>query len=324
MNIVVTGGAGYIGSHTCKELAARGHQVTVYDNLCTGHRNLARWGDFVHGDIRDVPRLRRCLRARKPDGVIHFASLIAVGESVLDPGEYYSTNVTGSLCLLEAMRDEGVAHIVVSSTAAVYGEPALVPIPEHCPVQPINPYGASKAFLERMLADFETAHGLRWTALRYFNASGADADGETGERHQPETHLIPRALMAADGAIDALCLFGDDYPTPDGTCIRDYIHVRDLADAHVRAMERLLRGGTSLALNLGSGLGLSVRAIIDTIQRVTGRPVPHHLAPRRPGDPPRLVADAARARAELGWTACHSSAEEIITSAWEWYRKDRA
>lgn len=323
MKIVITGGAGYIGSHTCKELAVRGHDVVVYDNLCTGHRDLVRWGEFVHGDIRDTPRLRRCLRDHRPDGVIHFASLIAVGESVINPGDYFSTNVVGSLSILEAMRDENIANIVVSSTAAVYGEPDLTPIPETSPVRPINPYGASKAFMERMLADFETAHGLRWTALRYFNASGADADGETGERHEPETHLIPRALMAVDGAIDALHLFGDDYSTPDGTCIRDYIHVSDLADAHVLAMECLVRGGNSTAANLGAGTGLSVREILDTVCEVTGQSVPHVMAPRRPGDPPRLVADAARARELFGWVPRRSSARTIIASAWDWYLRDK-
>lgn len=324
MKIVVTGGAGYIGSHTCKALAEQGHEVVVYDSLVTGHRDLVRWGDFVHGDIRDTPRLRKCLRRVRPDGVIHFASLIAVGESVVDPGAYFSVNVTGSLSLLEAMRDEGVGHLVVSSTAAVYGEPEQIPIDESSPVRPINPYGASKAFMERMLADFERAHGVRWAALRYFNACGADPDGMTGERHQPETHLIPRALMAVDGAISALRLFGDDYPTPDGTCIRDYIHVCDLADAHVRAMRALLGGMPGTAINLGTGQGLSVRTIIDTAAHVTGKPVPHSMDARRPGDPPRLVADATRARDLLGWSAAHSSAEAILASAWNWYQQDRA
>lgn len=325
MNILVTGGAGYIGSCTSKALAHAGHSVTVYDNLSTGHRDLVKWGPLFEGDILDGERLRACMKSVRPDGVIHFAAFSQVGESVQNPGKYLRNNVGGTLSLLEAMRDTGVRNIVVSSSAAVYGVPRVMPITESCPADPINPYGETKLFMERMLADFARAHGISWTALRYFNAAGGDPEGETGERHAPETHLIPRALMALDGKLNDFHVMGDDYPTPDGTCIRDYIHVCDLAAAHIRAVERLAscRDGEGEALNLGTGTGLSVKQILHAAEKVTGRPLSCTMGPRRAGDPPCLVADASRALAVLGWKPGHSGVEEIIRDAWNWYLRDK-
>ena len=324
MKVLVTGGAGYIGSHTCKALVRQGHEVMVYDNLSTGFRELVRWGRFEHGDIRDPQRLRQVVRAFRPDGAIHFASSIAVGESVRDPGKYYDNNVVGSLRLLEVLRDEAVDRLVVSATAAVYGFPEVTPIPEQTVKAPINPYGRTKFVMEWMLEDFAAAHGLHWMALRYFNAAGCDPDGETGECHDPETHLIPNVLRAIDGQIPALRLFGDDYDTPDGTCIRDYVHVSDLASAHVLALEHLARGGASLPLNLGTGVGVSVREIVETAGRVTGKPVPYAIEGRRPGDPARLVADASQAMRVLGWEPQYADLEAIIATAWAWHQKRSA
>ncbi len=321
MKVLVTGGAGYIGSHACKCLAQAGHDVVVYDNLCTGHREMVKWGHFEHGDIRDSAALRRVLRRHQPDGLIHFASSIMVGESVVNPGKYYDNNVFGSLQLMQALRDEGVRPLVVSGSAAVYGLPERMPIAEDSAKAPINPYGRSKLMMEWMLEDFATAHGLPWMALRYFNAAGADPDGETGEWHEPETHLIPNVLRAIAGEIPALSLFGDDYPTADGTCIRDYVHVTDLAAAHVLALQHLLAGRPSGAVNLGTGHGVSIREILNAARTVTGRDVPYSIQPRRAGDPPSLVASPARAKALLGWTPAHSDLESIISTAWHWLRR---
>lgn len=315
MKICVTGGAGYIGSHTCKALAKSGHEVVVYDNLSTGHREFARYGDFVHGDIRDTQGLRKCFREYKPDGVIHFAAYINVGESVANPGKYYSNNVGGTLSLLEAMRDEHVPAIVVSSSAAVYGQPESMPISEDSVKDPTNSYGATKLFMERMLQDFSIAHGVVWTALRYFNAAGSSPDGEIGELHNPETHLIPRVMMATLGRISKVDIFGNDYPTPDGTCVRDYIHVDDLANAHILAMRRLLDGGESVALNLGTGRGSSVLEIVRGVEDVSGKKTPVNMVGRRAGDPAILVADPAKARDILGWQA-ERSLGEMIENAW--------
>ena len=323
MKILVTGGAGYIGSHACKHLLGHGHDVVVHDNLSTGFRDLARWGEFEHGDILDDARLRGCMRRHRPDGVIHFAALSQVGESMRDPGAYYRNNVGGTICLLDAMRAEGVKRIVISGTAAVYGRPEHMPITEDVPAAPINPYGMSKLFMEQMLRDHAAAHGLHWVSLRYFNAAGADPDGETGEMHDPETHLIPRIFMAVAGDIPALELFGGDYPTPDGTCIRDYIHVADLASAHRLALEYLTEGGESGPFNLGTGKGSSVREVLDAAERACGRPVPFRMAPRRAGDPPELVAEPSRARSVLGWTPLHSGMDEIMRTAWAWFRTFR-
>lgn len=319
MKICVTGGAGYIGSHTCKLLAHSGHEVYVYDNLSTGHRDAVKWGEFFHGDIRDTQNLRAFLKKIRPDGIIHFAAHAYVGESVQNPGKYFSNNVGGSLSILEAMRDENVPAIVVSGTCAVYGQPESVPIREDCPPAPLSPYGASKLFMERMLSDFERAHGLSWMSLRYFNAAGSSPEGEIGERHDPETHLIPRVIQAALGQLDAIDIFGDDYPTPDGTCIRDYIHVDDLAKAHLLAIEHLARGNPSMALNLGTGKGHSVREIIDGVSRLAGKAVPARVRGRRAGDPAELVADPRKAGEILGWKA-EKSMEQSLEDAWNFMK----
>jgi UDP-arabinose 4-epimerase len=321
--ILVTGGAGYVGSHTCKLLAQEGHEIAIFDNLARGHRELVKWGPLIEGDLRNGALLRDSLLKFRPEAVIHFAALAYVGESASDPGLYYDNNVNGSLSLLSAMRDTGVGRIVVSSTCAVYGQPAQMPITEDMRHDPINPYGSSKAAMERICRDFGAAHGIRSVALRYFNAAGCDPDGKTGERHNPEPHLIPRALMALDGEIDALDVFGDDYPTPDGTCIRDYVHVSDLASAHAMAARFLIDGGGSDAFNLGTGCGVSVREVLDAVTRVTGQSVPQRIAPRRAGDPAVLVADASRARTMLGWTARQSDIDTIVRTAWSWHRQER-
>ena len=325
MKILVTGGAGYIGSHTCKALALAGHEVRVYDNLSTGFRGLVKWGELTEGDILDTEKLEACLRDWRPDGIIHFAAFSQVGESVGNPGKYIRNNVAGTLSILESMHAAGVRNIVVSSTAAVYGIPENCPITEDMPAAPINPYGETKLFMEWMLADFARAYGLSWTALRYFNAAGADPDGECGECHQPETHLIPRALMAMTGELADFRIMGDDYPTPDGTCIRDYIHVSDLASAHVLAMERLCRGGDGqgLSLNLGTGNGISVREILTAAAQVTNRRLDYAVGSRRAGDPPVLIADGSRAQKLLCWSAQRSSVETILADAWKWHISGR-
>ena len=319
--VLVTGGAGYVGAHGCKALAEAGYLPVVYDNLVYGHEEAVRWGPFERGDIADRARLDAVFTAHRPVAVMHFAAFAYVGESVTDPGKYYRNNVGGTLALMEAMVAHGVDKMVFSSTCATYGEPRTVPITEDEPQQPINPYGKSKLVVEQMLADFEVAHGLRSVPLRYFNAAGASPEGEIGERHDPETHLIPLALDAAAGKGRALTVFGEDYPTADGTCIRDYIHVGDLADAHVKALDYLAGGGATRAFNLGTGSGVSVREILDAVEQVTGRPVPHTIGPRRPGDPPALVADPSRARSELGWQPRLSDIDTIIATAWEWHRR---
>lgn len=318
MNVLVTGGAGYIGSHTCKALALAGHNPIVYDNLSTGHRELVRWGAFVRGDVLDGVRLARCMREHGADGVIHFAALSRVGESVAHPDRYYRNNIAGTQSLLEAMRETGVRHLVVSSTCAVYGQPETVPIGEDCRKNPLSPYGVTKALMETMLEDYSRAYGLSGAALRYFNAAGCDAEQETGEWHEPETHLIPLVIEAAGGGAPPLRLFGDDYPTGDGTCIRDYVHVADLADAHVRALEHVRDKSGLLVLNLGTGRGHSVREIIETAEKVLGKTVPVERASRRPGDPPRLVADAAKAASLLGWEARCSDLANIVLTAARW------
>jgi UDP-arabinose 4-epimerase len=320
MTVLVAGGAGYIGSHACKALSRAGYLPVTYDNLVYGHEWAVRWGPFEHGDILDRERLDQVLSLYKPHAVMHFAAFTYVGESVSDPGKYYRNNVVGSLTLLEATRDHGIGRIVFSSTAAVYGIPDSVPIQENAPQNPINPYGTSKLSVERMLSDFDAAHALRSIALRYFNAAGADLDIETGECHDPETHLIPLVLDAVSGRRPTLTIFGTDYPTPDGTCIRDYIHVSDLADAHVKALQALEGGAPSCAYNLGNGCGFSVRQVIDTAERVTGLRVPTKLGDRRPGDPARLISDASKARRDLGWEPRIAGLDQIIRSAWAWHQ----
>ena len=319
--ILVTGGAGYIGSHTCKALALSGYEPVTLDNLVAGHRWAVNWGPLVQLDMTDAGALADVLRRERIDAVMHFAGYLLVGESMQNPGKYYANNVTNTVNLLDAMAATGVGTIVFSSTAAVYGNPERSPIPEDHPHRPINPYGESKLAIERALHWYGIAHGLKWTALRYFNACGADPDGQIGESHDPETHLIPLVVDAALGKRPPISVFGTDYPTPDGTAVRDFIHVTDLADAHVRALRRLDNGGASLALNLGTGEGYSVRQILETARAVIGSPIPQTDGPRRPGDPPVLVADARSARRELEWTPTMSDLETILQTALAWHRK---
>ena len=316
--VLVTGGAGYVGSHTAKALAQAGYTPVTLDNLSRGFAHAVKWGPLEQGDILDRAFVDAVLARHRPHAVLHFAALAYVGESVTDPARYYRNNVVGTLTLLEAMRDHGIPAIVFSSTCATYGLPVRLPLDEEHPQAPISPYGATKLMVERMLADLGAAHGLRSVALRYFNAAGADPDGEIGENHDPETHLIPLAIGAALGSQPKLKIFGTDYPTPDGTCIRDYIHVTDLAAAHVAALRHLEAGGASTACNLGTGAGLSVRAIVTEVARQAGRPVPAEAGPRRPGDPPELVADPARARQLLGWTPRCSDIASVISTAYAW------
>ena len=317
--MLVTGGAGYIGSHAAKRLQRAGYRVVVFDNLVAGHRAAAKFGELVEGDISDTAAVREALRRHEVFAVMHFAAFLDVGESVREPAKYYRNNVGGALSVLEAMAAESVKHVVFSSNCASYGEPIETPIAETHPQNPINSYGESKLAVERALPHFATAHRLRYVALRYFNASGADPDGEIGEDHSPEIHVIPRAIEAATGG-RGLQVFGDDYPTPDGTCLRDYIHVTDLADAHLKALESIAGGGPSTAYNLGTGHPHSVREVIDTVARVTGRAVPWTLAPRRPGDPAALYAAADKAQAELKWVPKFGDLETIVRTAWDWHR----
>jgi UDP-arabinose 4-epimerase len=317
--VLVTGGAGYIGSHACKALAQAGYEPVTYDNLVYGHPWAVRWGPLEQGDIADRGFLDQVVTRYHPIAVMHFAAYAYVGESVQNPGKYYRNNVAGTLTLLEAVRDHGIADFIFSSTCATYGIPRQMPIDENHPQQPINPYGASKLMIERMLQDFEAAHGVRYAALRYFNAAGADPDGELGEEHAPETHLIPLAILATLGQAPTLELFGTDYPTADGTAIRDYIHVTDLADAHVKALRYLQRGGASAAFNLGTGQGYSVKEVVNTVEAVSGRRVPVRETARRPGDPPILVADAQWGMQSLQWHPEHSALAHIIETAWRWH-----
>ncbi|HEX6117940.1 MAG TPA: UDP-glucose 4-epimerase GalE [Dongiaceae bacterium] len=319
MKILVTGGAGYVGSHACKAIAEAGHQPIVYDNLSRGHRSLVRWGAFEPGDLADRVRLREVITRHRPDGVMHFAALAYVGESVEQPALYYENNVLGSLSLLEAIRESGPNIVVFSSTCATYGVPTRLPIDEDHPQNPVNPYGVSKLIVERMLHDYGAAYGLRSVSLRYFNAAGADPGGEIGEMHEPETHAIPLAVLAALGRTPAFQVYGKDYPTADGSAVRDYIHVADLASAHVRAFEYLSDGGESTSINLGTGLGTSVLEVIGAVERVAGRPVPVVHRSRRPGDPHALVADARRAGAVLGWRPSYVDIGEIVATAWRWH-----
>lgn len=321
--VLVTGGAGYIGSHACRALSQAGFYPVAYDNLCRGHAGLVRWGKLEVGALSDADRLQDVIRRHRPVGVIHFAAYAYVGESIRDPGMYYENNVTGTLRLLEVLRDTGVDAMVFSSSCATYGIPEQVPIAEDASQRPINPYGASKLMAERLIQDFGVAHGLRWMALRYFNAAGASPDGEIGELHDPEPHLIPRALMAAAGDLESLEIMGTDYPTPDGTALRDFIHVTDLADAHVRALWRLLEGHPSGAINLGTGRTCSVREIVRAVEQVTGAMLRIREVGRRPGDPPILVAHTARALERLGFSPRITDVLAIVESAWRWYRRTR-
>jgi UDP-arabinose 4-epimerase len=319
--ILITGGAGYIGSHCAKALAASGHEAVVFDNLTFGHRDFVRWGRLIEGDIRDTTAVDALFSTHQIDAVMHFAALAYVGDSVAVPGRYYDVNVHGTRVLLDAMVRARVWSIVFSSSCAVYGEPNCIPIVENTQLDPINPYGFTKVVCERMMDDFDRAHGLRSARLRYFNAAGAEPTAEIGEDHNPESHLVPLILRVASGKASSLTVFGTDYPTPDGTAIRDYVHVCDLARAHVLALEYLLDHGETITVNLGTGVGVSVRRMIEVARNVTGRPVAVHDAPRRSGDPSVLVADPTKASELLGWRPQRSDPATIVSDAWRWYRK---
>jgi UDP-glucose-4-epimerase GalE len=316
--VLVTGGAGYIGSHACKALAQAGYLPVTYDNLSRGHRHAVRWGPLVEGDVADRVTLSAALRAHNVSAVMHFAAFAYVGESGTDPALYYRNNVSGTLTLLDAMRESGVENIVFSSTCATYGLPETVPIAETTPQHPVNAYGETKLAIERALYWYGQAYGLRWVALRYFNASGCDRAGEIGEEHDPETHLIPLVLRAGLGTAPPVGIFGTDYPTQDGTAVRDYIHVEDLASAHVRAIDHIAKGGANAAVNLATGRGYSVREIIAAAAKAIGHDIPQREAPRRAGDPPALIADPSLAATLLGWRAECSDLDTIIRTALAW------
>src|ERR1700689_4747961 len=321
MIVLVIGGAGYIGSHTARALKRAGHEVVIFDNLCTGYEVLAAGFELVKGDMLDANALGRVLP--RVDAIMHFAAHAYVGESVTNPRKYFHNNVEGGLSLLNAALDAGVKKIIFSSTCAVYGEPAQVPIEENTPRQPVNPYGVTKLVFELALEAYGRAYGFRYASLRYFNAACADESGEIGELHGPETHLIPLALRAAAGTGPELQVFGSDYPTPDGTCVRDYIHVNDLASAHLKALEYLAAGKESFAVNVGTGTGASVQEVISAVEEVTGKRVPREMVPRGAGDPPRLVANPAKAQALLQWEATRGLSD-IVTTAWNWMERRAA
>jgi len=318
MKILVVGGAGYIGSHMGKWLLSANHEVTTFDNLSKGFRDSVVGGEFIEGDLANREQLDQLFKSTAFDAVMHFASFIEVAESVRNPARYYQNNFTNTQNLLDTMVAHDVNYFIFSSTAAVFGEPQYTPIDEKHPKLPINPYGKSKLMVEQMLEDYDKAYGLKSVALRYFNAAGADPSGELGERHDPESHLIPLVLQAASGRRKEISLFGNDYDTPDGTCVRDYIHVQDLCDAHMLALEKLMKTSKSNQFNLGNGLGLSVQQVIDCADKITGHEIPVQIEARRPGDPAILVADATRAKQELGWVPQLSDLEKIVESAWKW------
>ncbi len=319
--VLITGGAGYIGSHAAKALRLAGREPVVFDDLSSGHAHAVRWGPLVKGDIRNAEALRAAIRQYRPDAVMNFAARIEVGEGEKDPAHFYDNNVAGMLNLMKVMLEEGVKNLVFSSTCAIYGDPERLPLTEDLPKRPISVYGRSKLMTEQMLEDVSRAHGLSFAALRYFNAAGADPDGEIGEEHEPETHLIPNAIKAAIGLGGPMKLFGNDYPTPDGTCLRDYIHVTDLAEAHILAADRLSEVSCNLQLNLGTGEGRTVLQVLQAVEAATGRPVPHTIAPRRPGDAIALYADATKVRQTLGWTPRLSDIDTIVSTAWNFHRK---
>ena len=321
-SVLVTGGAGYIGSHTARALHEAGYQPVVFDNLSRGRSEAVRWGPLEVGDLRDPVRLKEVFSKYRPAAVVHLAGYAYVAESVADPLLYYSNNLAAGINLLEAMNDAGCRRLVFSSTCAVYGQPRQIPITEDHPLDPISPYGRTKMIFERMAADFGRAYGLNCLSLRYFNAAGAHPAGDLGPEHEPETRLVPLALMAVLGRVPVLDVYGTDYQTPDGTAVRDYIHVVDLANAHVLALQALAAGKESRAYNLGVGEGCSVKQVIEAVQRITGRPVPHRTAPPRPGDPEIMVADASQARKDLGWEPRLSSLATIVETAWRWLTRD--
>lgn len=319
--ILVTGGAGYIGSHTCKYLHAAGYEPVTLDDLRTGHTEFVRWGPFVQANIADAERVRAAIAQYQITTMVHFAASAYVGESMEQPQAYFANNVAATLALLEVALQAGIRQVVFSSSCATYGIPQTLPIPEDHPQQPVNPYGDSKLFIEKVLRWYDQAYGLRSVLLRYFNAAGADPDGEIGEWHEPETHILPRLLMAVQGRLPTVSIFGSDYPTPDGTAVRDYIHVSDLARAHVRALAYLLDGGASAHCNLGTGKGHSIRELVAMVEHITGRPCPTTPAPRRPGDPPILIASPGKAATLLGWRPEYSELATIVETAWRWQCK---
>jgi len=319
MSVLVTGGAGYIGSHTCKALHRAGFVPVTYDNLSTGHAYAVKWGPFVQGDIADKSKLRDVIHSFKPIAVIHFAADALVIESMRNPAKYYRNNVAGTLSLLETMREENISNLIFSSTCATYGEPQFIPLTEYHPQHPVNPYGRSKLMIEQILSDFEV-YGLKSIKLRYFNAAGADLNTEIGENHTPETHIIPSIIQAAFGLKDEIAIYGTDFSTRDGSAIRDYIHVHDLAEAHVLSLRYLLETQKSDVFNLGTGTGTSVLEIIDAVQKLSSTPLPVRLENRRPGEPGILTADSAKAATVLHWTPTHSDLSTLIESAWKWHR----
>jgi UDP-arabinose 4-epimerase len=318
--ILVTGGAGFVGSHACKALARAGYRPVTFDNLERGHKQAVKWGPLERGDLRDKADLERAFETWRPSVVMHFAAYAYVGESTAEPLKYYENNVGGTAKLLKACKDFDCWNFIFSSSCATYGIPARLPLREGDPQRPVNPYGQTKLIVERMLKEAEDAHGIKHITLRYFNAAGADPDGELGEAHEPETHLIPLVLFAAMGRRPTIQIFGSDYPTPDGTCIRDYVHVSDLADAHVAAIDWLAQGKLSNSFNLGNGHGFSVAEVVRTTQEITGMAISTYMCPRRVGDPPTLISDSSRARNLLGWQPKYPGLDEQITHAWKWFR----
>jgi UDP-glucose 4-epimerase len=320
--ILVTGGAGYIGSQTNKALNRAGYETVVFDNLVYGHREHVKWGEFILGDLSDSEQIRQCFRKYPVSAVMHFSGFAYVGESVADPGKYYRNNVVNTLNLLDVMRESGVKYFIFSSTCSTYGVPVSLPITEEHPQRPVNPYGKSKLMIEEILKDYDQAYGIKHINLRYFNAAGADPEGEVGESHDPETHLIPLAIYAALGKNEDVKLFGADYPTKDGTCIRDYIHVADLADAHIKALEYLETTGKSDSFNLGNGSGYSVREVIDAVRKISGRDFRVIEERRRDGDPPVLVGSNEKAGKMLRWAPGYTDLEEVVETAWRWHKKN--
>ncbi|MGD8963025.1 MAG: UDP-glucose 4-epimerase GalE [Desulfobacterales bacterium] len=320
MNILVTGGAGYIGSHCCKALSQRGLHPVTLDNLVYGHRNFVRWGEFFQGDVGNTADLKKLFNQHQIDAVMHFAAYAYVGESVQEPIKYYENNLRNTVELLHAVVENDVQYFVFSSTCATYGNPEKIPIDEKHPQNPVNPYGRTKRMIEEILKDYAAAYDLKYTSLRYFNAAGADPDGEIGEDHDPETHLIPLVLDVAAAKRASIKVFGTDYQTPDGTCIRDYIHVTDLAEAHILALQRLMDGAESCCYNLGTGQGFSVLDVIERARKITGKNIRAENTDRRPGDPPVLIASNEKAIAELSWNPVYADLDDIIGTAWRWHQ----
>ena len=323
-NILILGGAGFVGSYTCKYLSKNGYNPIVFDNLITGHRRMVNWGSFIEGSMADSKLLKIIFTEYRIKAVMHFAALSEVGKSVSEPGKYYQNNVANTLNLLEVMIENNIRHFIFSSSCATYGEPIEIPITEQHPQNPITPYGRSKLMVEQILKDFSNAYGLKYVSLRYFNAAGADPDGEVGEDHRPETHLIPLVLQTALGQRERIDIFGDDYPTKDGTCIRDYVHIADLAQAHLLAMERLMNGTSDEGeYNLGNGNGFSVKEVIEVARNITGRTITSRVTKRRPGDSAILICSSKKAVRELGWKPQFVDLSTIIETAWDWHKKQR-